>query len=42
MTQSYSNAFLVVGVCVLAAVPLAYFLPKARPAARGSTAPVKM
>jgi EmrB/QacA subfamily drug resistance transporter len=40
-TQSYSNAFLIVGLCVLAAVPLAYFLPKARPAA-GSVGPVEM
>jgi len=42
MTESYSNAFLVVGVCVLAAIPLAYFLPKSRPSAGGSTAPVEM
>jgi EmrB/QacA subfamily drug resistance transporter len=40
-TQSYSNAFLIVGVCVLAAVPLAYFLPKARPSS-GGAAPVEM
>jgi len=42
MTESYSNAFLVVGVCVLAAIPLAFFLPKARPAGGGSAAPVEM
>jgi EmrB/QacA subfamily drug resistance transporter len=40
-TQSYSNAFLIVGLCVLAAVPLAYFLPKARPSS-GSAGPVEM
>jgi len=41
MTESYSNAFLVVGVCVLAAVPLAFFLPKERPSG-GGAAPVEM
>jgi hypothetical protein len=40
-TESYSNAFLVVGVCVLAAVPLALFLPKSRPAA-GTAGPVEI
>jgi MFS family permease len=40
-TQSYSNAFLVVGVCVLAAVPLAFFLPKHRPSGAGA-GPVEM
>jgi len=40
-TQSYSNAFLLVGICVLAAVPLAYFLPKKRPTG-GSGGPVEM
>jgi EmrB/QacA subfamily drug resistance transporter len=39
--QSYSNAFLVVGVCVLAAVPLAFFLPKHRPSGAGA-GPVEM
>jgi EmrB/QacA subfamily drug resistance transporter len=42
MTESYSNAFLVVGLCVLAAIPLAFFLPKARPAGGGSAAPIEM
>ncbi|HTF49275.1 MAG TPA: DHA2 family efflux MFS transporter permease subunit [Pseudonocardia sp.] len=42
MTESYSNAFLVVGVCVLAAIPLAFFLPKARPSAGGNAAPIEM
>jgi MFS family permease len=41
ITQSYSNAFLLVGICVLAAVPLAYFLPKKRSTA-GSSGPVEM
>ncbi|HTF53948.1 MAG TPA: DHA2 family efflux MFS transporter permease subunit [Pseudonocardia sp.] len=40
-TQSYSDAFLLVGICVLAAVPLAYFLPKKRPTG-GSSGPVEM
>ena len=40
-SESYSDAFLVVGVCVLAAVPLAFFLPKGRPAG-GGAAPVEM
>jgi MFS family permease len=39
--QSYSNAFLLVGVCVLAAVPLAFFLPRHRPSG-GGAAPVEM
>jgi MFS family permease len=42
MTESYSNAFLLVGVCVLAAIPLAFFLPKARPSAGGNAAPIEM
>jgi EmrB/QacA subfamily drug resistance transporter len=42
ITQSYSNAFLVVGVCVLAATPLAYFLPKKNPSPGGGTAPVEI
>jgi EmrB/QacA subfamily drug resistance transporter len=41
ITQSYSNAFLIVGLCVLAAVPLAYFLPKSRPTS-GGAGPVEM
>jgi EmrB/QacA subfamily drug resistance transporter len=41
-TESYSNAFLLVGICVLAAVPLALFLPKRRPSAGGGPAPVEM
>jgi EmrB/QacA subfamily drug resistance transporter len=41
MTESYSNAFLVLGICVLAAIPLAFFLPKQRPTG-GSAAPVEM
>jgi ABC-type spermidine/putrescine transport system permease subunit I len=41
MTESYSNAFLIVGVCVLAAVPLAFFLPKARPSGAKSAAPIE-
>jgi ABC-type spermidine/putrescine transport system permease subunit I len=41
ITQSYSNAFLIVGLCVLAAVPLAYFLPKSRPTSGGAW-PVEM
>jgi hypothetical protein len=40
-TESYSNAFLVVGICVLAAVPLALFLPKGRPV-RGGGGPVEI
>ncbi|HEX4360524.1 MAG TPA: DHA2 family efflux MFS transporter permease subunit [Pseudonocardia sp.] len=40
-TESYSNAFLVVGICVLAAVPLALFLPKTRPTG-GGAAPVEI
>ncbi|MDX6585427.1 MAG: hypothetical protein QOI10_4611 [Solirubrobacterales bacterium] len=39
--QSYSNAFFIVGLCVLAAVPLAYFLPKSRPTS-GGAGPVEM
>ena len=39
--QTYSDVFLVVGVCVLAAVPLALLLPKTSPVA-GSAAPVEM
>jgi hypothetical protein len=42
MTESYSNAFLLVGVCVLASIPLAFFLPKARPSAGGTAAPIEM
>jgi MFS family permease len=42
ITQSYSNAFLVVGVCVLAATPLAYFLPEKNPSPGGGTAPVEI
>jgi EmrB/QacA subfamily drug resistance transporter len=42
ITQSYSNAFLIVGVCVLAAIPLAFFLPRKRPSAGGGAAPVEM
>ena len=41
-TESYSNAFLLVGICVLAAIPLAFFLPKARPTGGGSAAPIEM
>jgi EmrB/QacA subfamily drug resistance transporter len=42
ITQSYSNAFLMVGVCVLAATPLAYFLPKKNPSPGSGTAPVEI
>jgi EmrB/QacA subfamily drug resistance transporter len=42
MTESYSNAFLLVGVCVLASIPLAFFLPKAGPSAGGTAAPIEM
>jgi EmrB/QacA subfamily drug resistance transporter len=42
VTQSYSNAFLLVGVVVLASVPLAYFLPKRRAGGGGDAAPVEM
>ena len=41
-TQSYRNAFMLVGICVLAAVPLAYFLPKKRPSGGGAGAPVEL
>jgi nitrate/nitrite transporter NarK len=38
-TQSYSNAFFLVGVCVLASVPLAYLLPSRREGS-GASAPI--
>jgi hypothetical protein len=36
-TQSYSNAFLLVGACVLVSVPLAYLLPTRRSGGGGRT-----
>jgi hypothetical protein len=41
-TQSYSNAFLLVGLAVLVAMPLAFFLPKRKPGGGGGAAPVEM